>query len=345
DRRGEVGGGFRAHAGRVGERRNPGDGADRGVLVSGGGQVGRRQVGDLLVGDGDGLAVGGDGREGIVLQGDGDGVGPFLDVGVRGRIDAVIAAAKRDNRAGVGRRVAPVDRRREVRGGLVAHPGRIGEGRDAGDRADRRVFLAGGRQIAARYVRELLVGDRDALAGARHGGQRIVLDGHRDRVGAFLDVGVRRGIDAVVAAAQRGDRARRRRAVAPVDGRSEVGGGLVANAGRVGEGGRSEERREGGACGSGCRQGGVGRSGDLLIGNRDRLAVAGDGRQGIVLHGDGDGVGPFVHIGVRRGVHAVVAAAGRNHRARGGGAVAPVDRRGEVGGGFRANAGRVGEGG
>src|SRR5207237_5472097 len=90
------------------------------------------QVGDLDLVDRDG---GADERlrwRGLVLDGDGDGVGAFLRVGVRRRVDAEIIAAGVDHRAGGGGAVAPVDGRRVVGGWLGA--GGVGEGRDAGDR-------------------------------------------------------------------------------------------------------------------------------------------------------------------------------------------------------------------
>src|SRR5205807_1919422 len=126
---------------RVGEGGDAGDGAEGHVLLAAGRRVGAGQGGQLLVGDRDALVGRGDGGQGVVLEGDGDGVGAFLSVSVAGSIDAVVATAQGDDRADRGGRVAPVDGRRKVaRCRLGPDPGRVGERRDAGDGPDAGAF-------------------------------------------------------------------------------------------------------------------------------------------------------------------------------------------------------------
>src|SRR5439155_19567144 len=143
--------------------------------------------------------------------------------------------------------------------------------------------------------------------------------------GAFLGVGVGRRIDGVAAAGAVDDRADVGVAVPPEDGGGEVGGGLDAGAGRIGEARDTGDGADGGPFIAGGRHVGDDRRADLLIGNCDGLVRRGQGGQGFVLEGDVDGVGSFLGIGVGRRIDGVVAAAAVHDDADVGVAVPPVD--------------------
>src|SRR5262249_10438066 len=130
---------------------------------------------DLHLADGDGGAGDGQGGGRLVGDIDGDGVGALFAVGVCWCVDAEVVAAGVDDVARRGGAVTPVNQRGVVGVGGAARvarvrlgAGRVGEGRQAGDRR-------GGAAL----------GDR--LRGARsgQGADLHLADGAVDR-GAFI---------------------------------------------------------------------------------------------------------------------------------------------------------------
>ena len=161
-----------------------------------------------------------------VLDGRADRVLALVGIGVRA-IDRKAAAALRDDRAGRGRAVAPIDRCREVARRRI----RIGVGEGRNRRAADRCALGAADSRAAGGERG--VGDRRAAGGGRCAAADVV-DGDADRVLALVGIGVR-AVDGEAAAVLRDDRAGRGRAVAPIDRRREVAGRRIRVG--VGEGG------------------------------------------------------------------------------------------------------------
>ncbi len=173
---------------RVGERGQAGQGAQAHPLGAGGRQVGERHAGQRRVLDDDRLGVARHGRQGVMLDRHADGEGAVLGVDVGRGIDAEAVAAGGHHGAGRAGAVAPVDRGRVVADCLG--PRRVGEGRQAGDGGHGRALGAQRRQVRRRQAGDLLVGDDDDLGGGGDAGEQVVPDGHADRVGALLGVGV-----------------------------------------------------------------------------------------------------------------------------------------------------------
>src|SRR5262249_44118260 len=151
--------GLHSYPRRVGERGDAGDRPQRRPLLPGGGEVGGDWGGDLLVGDAHCRRVGDSGQQ-VVFDGDGEGEGALLGVGVRRSADVVVAVACGTHRARrVGGAIAPGDGGGEVaRGCLHSPPRRIGEGGDGevgrGGRALQHT-AGGGHHRSG----DLLVGD------------------------------------------------------------------------------------------------------------------------------------------------------------------------------------------